>query len=237
MNINISKSKINFNNILGIAKYTFFSNRIIYLIEGIILGLSIILNLFISRFTRGVDLIPAISIALTVNFFSHLVLFFHQLSKEYGRLLFLTPIKGIELIIGNFLEFFSCGLVIVFVSILCSGAAAGKYPSLLTSATLPILFGLSTSYLILSAIIAVVNSYISKTSIQVLITIFACIVGKSIYGLLAKVILKPLPYAYMSISGFYSAEIDIFSWILGAIAIIALQFLAAYHIDKKLDIV
>lgn len=229
--------KLNFKNILGIMKYTFTSLRIVYIIEAVIIGLGLLPNLFISKFSRGVDLIPAISIVLFMNFIAHLIVLSHQLSKEHGRLLFLTPISGGELLLGNFLELLSVDLIISIVLLLWTLLLSGNFPSLLVSITIPTIYGLLLSYLILSSVIAIASSYISSTGLKVLAVILGGILGSSIYNMISNGILRFLPYFYLSFDGIYSGEIDIFAWLLGGVTIVALQILAAYHINKKLDIV
>lgn len=228
--------KLNFKNIFGIMKYTFISLRIPYIIEAVILGLAFIPNLFISKISHGVDLIPAISIALTINFIAHLVTLARQLSKEEGRLLSLTPVKGGELLLGNFLELLSVDLVISIVPFLWSYILSGKNPSLLISIILPMMYGLILGYLILAPIIVIASSYIASTGLRVLAVILGCVIGNSIYDFVANGILKLLPYFYFSFEGIYSGEIDIFAFILGLITIVGLYIFAAHNINKKLDI-
>ncbi len=91
----IKNKSIKMKNIFSIAKYSFRTLRIMYLIEAIILVLALGSSSFLSKFTQGLDLIPAVSILIATNFIAHIIIFSMQLSKEYGRLLFLAPISGI----------------------------------------------------------------------------------------------------------------------------------------------
>lgn len=228
--------KLNFKNIFGIMKYTFISLRIPYIIEAVIWCLAFIPNLFISKISHGVDLIPTISIALIINFVSHLVVLARQLSKEDGRLLSLTPVKGGELLLGNFLELLSVDLVITIIPFLWSYILSGKTPSLLISIIIPMMYGLILSYLALAPIIAIASSYIASTGLKVLAVILGSIIGNSIYDFISKGILKLLPYFYFSFDGVYSGEIDIFAFMLGLLTIVGLYIFAAHNINKKLDI-
>lgn len=228
--------KFNFNNIFGIMKYTFISLRIPYIIEAVVFGLAFLPNLFISKISHGVDLIPAISIALIINFISHLVVLARQLSKEEGRLLSLTPVTGGELLLANFLELLSVDLIITIIPFLWSYILSGKTPSLLISIIIPEMYGLILGYLVLAPIIAIASSYIASTGLRVLAVILGSVIGNSIYDFISNGILNLLPYFYFSFNGIYSGEIDIFAFIFGLIIIIGLYIFAAHNINKKLDI-
>ncbi|HAK42476.1 MAG TPA: hypothetical protein DCM59_06915 [Clostridium sp.] len=234
----ITKSKsIKIKNILGIAKYTFRTLRIMYLIEAVIIVLALGSSSFLSKYTLGLDLIPAISILLTMNFISHMIIFSMQLSKEYGRLLFLTPISGIDFILGNLLELVLVNLFIVMILNLGVIVNSGSVSSIVFFLSLSVSVGTTIAYLIITALIAILGSYIRSTSLCVLAVIGACIVGDIIYSFIANIILHFLPYVYMTIGKYGSIEIDIFSVLIDTLAIIILQLVAANIIDKKLDIV
>lgn len=234
----ITKSKsIKIKNILGIAKYTFRTLRIMYLIEAVIIVLALGSSSFLSKYTLGLDLIPAISILLTMNFISHMIIFSMQLSKEYGRLLFLTPISGIDFILGNLLELVLVNLFIVMILNLGVIVNSGSLSSIVFFLSLFVSVGTTIAYLIITALIAILGSYIRSTSLCVLAVIGACIVGDIIYSFIANIILRFLPYVYMTIGKYGAIEIDIFSVLVDTLAIIILQLVAANRIDKKLDIV
>lgn len=234
----ITKSKsIKIKNILGIAKYTFRTLRIVYLIEAIILILALGSSSFLSKFTLGLDLIPAISILITTNFIAHMIIFSMQLSKEYGRLLFLTPISGIDFILGNLLELVLVNLFITIIVTLGAMVNSGNFPSIVLSISLSISLGTITGYLIITALIAILGSYIRSTSLCVLAVIGACIIGDIIYSFIADLLLYFLPYVYMTIGKYGAIELDIFAIIIDTLALIILQLVAANRIDKKLDIV
>ncbi len=238
MESTITKSKsIKIKNILSIVKYTFKTLRIMYLIEAVILVLALGSSSFLSKFTLGLDLIPAISILLTMNFISHMIIFSMQLSKEYGRLLFLTPISGVDFILGNLLELVLVNLFIIIIINLGSMVNSGNYSFIILSISLSVSIGTTIAYLIITALIAIIGSYIRSTSLCVLAVIAANIVGSIIYSFIANLILHFLPYAYMVIGKSGAIEIDIFSVLIDTLALIILQFVAANRIDKKLDIV
>lgn len=234
----ITKSKsMKIKNILGIAKYTFRTLRIMYLIEAVIIVLALGSSSFLSKYTLGLDLIPSISILLTMNFIAHMIIFSMQLSKEYGRLLFLTPISGIDFILGNLLELILVNLFITIIVTLSAMVNSGNFPSIVLNISLSVSLGTTIAYLIITSLIAILSSYIRSTSLCVLAVIGACIVGDIIYSFIANIILHFLPYVYMTIGKYGAIELDIFAIIIDTLALIILQLVAANRIDKKLDIV
>lgn len=223
-------------NIISVAKHTFKTLRITYIVEGIILLLALFSNSFFSRFTQGLDLVPTISILFTINFIAHLIVFSLQISKDHGNLLFLTPINGMQFILGHFLELLSVDFLILLIIGLVGSINAHSFASLLITSSIGILLGLLSAHLIISAAIAIVSSYIRSTGLCVFIVILICIIGEGVYGWLNRSIISFLPYFYMSIGRLGFIEIDLFSVLIDIIALIGLQIAAAYMIDKKLDI-
>lgn len=234
----IIKSKsIKMKNIFSIAKYSFRTLRIMYLIEAIILVLALGSSSFLSKFTQGLDLIPAVSILIATNFIAHIIIFSMQLSKEYGRLLFLAPISGIDFILGNLLELIFINLFITIIVALGAMVNSGNFPSIVLNISLSMSLGTIISYLIITALIAILGSYIRSTALCVLAVIGAGIVGNIIYSFIANLILYFLPYMYMTIGKYGAIELDIFAIIIDILALIILQIVAANRIDKKLDII
>lgn len=233
--ININKSN-SMKNILGVMKHTFKTLRITYIVEAVILVLAFFSSSFFSRFTLGLDLVPAVAIILTINFIAHLIVFSLQISKEHGNLLFLAPMKGIEFIIGHFLELILVDSFVVLFTCIMGSLNAHSVASMLIVASLGILIGLLSAHLIISGAIVIVGTYIRSTGLCVLGVIIACGIGNGIYDWLNRTIISFLPYFYLSIGRLGLIEIDIFSSILDLIALIVLQLVAAHMIDKKLDI-
>lgn len=234
----LTKSKsIKIKNILNISKYTFRTLRIMYLIEAVILVLALGSSSFLSKFTLGFDLIPAISLLLIINFIAHIIIFSMQLSKEYGRLLFLTPISGIDFILGNLLELILTNSFIVIISNLNIMVNSNNMTSMIFSISLSILFGIIIGYLIITALIAILGSYIKSTALCVLAVIATWIIGDIIYSFISNLLLLLFPYWYITIGKYGAIEVDIFSMLINLIALITLQLIAANRIDRKLDIV
>ncbi|MFR1708723.1 MAG: hypothetical protein ACLSV2_07475 [Clostridium sp.] len=238
METTLTKSKsIKIKNILNISKYTFRTLRIMYLIEAVILVLALGSSSFLSKFTLGFDLIPAISLLLIINFIAHIIIFSMQLSKEYGRLLFLTPISGIDFILGNLLELILTNSFIVIISNLNIMVNSNNMTSMIFSISLSILFGIIIGYLIITALIAILGSYIKSTALCVLAVIATWIIGDIIYSFISNLLLLLFPYWYITIGKYGAIEVDIFSMLINLIALITLQLIAANRIDRKLDIV
>ena len=234
----LTKSKsIKIKNILNISKYTFRTLRIMYLIEAVILVLALGSSSFLSKFTLGFDLIPAISLLLIINFIAHIIIFYMQLSKEYGRLLFLTPISGIDFILGNLLELILTNSFIVIISNLNIMVNSNNMTSMIFSISLSILFGIIIGYLIITALIAILGSYIKSTALCVLAVIATWIIGDIIYSFISNLLLLLFPYWYITIGKYRAIEVDIFSMLINLIVLITLQLIAANRIDRKLDIV
>lgn len=233
----IKNKSIKMKNIFSIAKYSFRTLRIMYLIEAIILVLALGSSSFLSKFTQGLDLIPAVSILIATNFIAHIIIFSMQLSKEYGRLLFLAPISGIDFILGNLLELIFINLFITIIVALGAMVNSGNFPSIVLNISLSMSLGTIISYLIITALIAILGSYIRSTALCVLAVIGAGIVGNIIYSFIANLILYFLPYMYMTIGKYGAIELDIFAIIIDILALIILQIVAANRIDKKLDII
>lgn len=223
-------------NIRNLMKYIFRYHKTLYIISAVVILLSMVLDGFIGKFTRGVELIPVITLLLTVNIITHLIMFSREVSKEYGKLLFMAPINGIDFILGNLFEFIGSQLIITILPVIWNWIAAGKITKPLFSIALPSFFGFLTFYLMVTAIMAIINCYVKESGLRALCVIGSLIIVNMIYSLISKLILSILPYIYISISGIYNTEIDLFSCLISITALIALQFCAAYHINNKLEI-
>lgn len=238
LKINMIKSN-SFKNVLNITKYTFKTLKIPYIIETILLFIGLLSSLpelFIYNSLTTFNLIPLVIMIFIANFILHLIIFYQQTSKEYGALIFLTPTKGWEFILGHFLELVLVnGFILISFIIATFFSSKLLIPVVLVS-LIPIVLSLLLVHLIISASIILVKTYIRNTILCILGTLFLCSVGKFIYSILRKIILSFLPYFYVRIGKLFTIEIDIFSTILGIVTIIAIQILASFMIDKKLDI-
>lgn len=235
MEITLKNSK-SFKYIIGTATHTFKSLKIIYIIEAIILLIGLFSNHFFSQFTKSLDLIPTVATLLTMNFVAHLIVFSLQVSKDHGKLLFLTPVKGIEFILGHFLELLLVDSFIIVVTSFVGSINSHSIASTLITSSLGILLGLLSAHLLLTGTIAIVSCYIRSTGLCILGVILCCSIGESIYSWINNTIISFLPYFYLSIGKLGIIEIDIFSVVIDIIALVGLQIVAAYMIDKKLDI-
>lgn len=226
-------------NILNIMKYSFKSLRILYFIEVILLLVGLIIGNFLSQFTGGWDVIAMVSTIATMNFIAHIILFANQLSKEYGYLLFLTPIKGIEFIVGNLLELVSANLIVIILVLIVNLINTGAINTEILQTSVAVATGLIMGYLIITSLIGIVSPYIRNTFLAVIAIIIISVLGGGIYDFITSIILNVMPYVYIAINIGNSniIEIDIISSILSILTIMGLQLIAASYIDKKIDII
>ena len=224
-------------NIVNIMKYNFKTLKILYFIELIILIISLVTGRFISMITWGWDIVALVGIVCTINFIASLILFSCQISKEYGRLLFLTEIKGVEFIIGSLLQLVSVNLLSLLLIIIVNLIGIGVVSAKILLVIIGIYIGFTVAYLIITSLIGIVYSYIKNSFFVVITTILVAVIGSFVYEVITSYILGFLPYVYMTIGNNNAIEIDIIEWILGLIVIIGLQIVLGNSIDKKLDIV
>ncbi|SDO92589.1 hypothetical protein [Clostridium gasigenes] len=223
-------------NILNIIKYSFKSLRILYFIEFLILLVGLVSGKFLSQFTGGWDVLAIVSTIATMNFISYIILFSKQISKDYGYLLFLTPIKGIEFIIGNLLGLVSANLIVIIIALIVNLINIGEINSGILQTSVTVIMGLITAYLIITALIGIFSSYIRNTFLSIIAIIIIFSIGSLIYDFITSIILSIMPYVYITIGNSYIIEIDVISSIIGILTVLALQIIAGKYIDKKIDI-
>lgn len=221
-------------NVLNIMKYSFKGLRVFYFIELIVMVIGVASSKLIADFTGGWDIIALVSVVFTTNFIGSIILFSTEISKDNGRLLFLTPIKGIEFIIGNLLQLMIVDLGILFITLISNVINTGSVNIDILLIAAVIAYGLLLGYLVITSLIAIIASYIKNTFTAIVSVILTFIIGSVMYEIIASIILWVLPYVYMTIGNRIS--IDVLSVILSTVTLIALQVVAAKHIDKKLDI-
>ncbi|MBB6623677.1 hypothetical protein H7E67_09565 [Clostridium gasigenes] len=223
-------------NILNIIKYSFKSLRILYFIEFLILLVGLVSGKFLSQFTGGWDVLAIVSTIATMNFISYIILFSKQISKDYGYLLFLTPIKGIEFIVGNLLGLVSANLIVIIIALIVNLINIGEINSGILQTSVTVIMGLITAYLIITALIGIFSSYIRNTFLSIIAIIIIFSIGSLIYDFITSIILSIMPYVYITIGNSYIIEIDVISSIIGILTVLALQIIAGKYIDKKIDI-
>ncbi|MBU3106779.1 hypothetical protein [Clostridium gasigenes] len=223
-------------NILNIMKYSFKSLRILYFIEFLILLVGLVSGKFLSQFTGGWDVLAIVSTIATMNFISYIILFSKQISKDYGYLLFLTPIKGIEFIVGNLLGLVSANLIVIIIALIVNLINIGEINSGILQTSVTVIMGLITAYLIITALIGIFSSYIRNTFLSIIAIIIIFSIGSLIYDFITSIILSIMPYVYITIGNSYIIEIDVISSIIGILTVLALQIIAGKYIDKKIDI-
>ncbi|MBU3131725.1 hypothetical protein KPL39_02835 [Clostridium gasigenes] len=223
-------------NILNIMKYSFKSLKILYFIEFLILLVGLVSGKFLSQFTGGWDVLAIVSTIATMNFISYIILFSKQISKDYGYLLFLTPIKGIEFIVGHLLGLVSANLIVIIIALIVNLINIGEINSGILQASVTVIMGLITAYLIITALIGIFSSYIRNKFLSIIAIIIIFSIGSLIYDFITSIILSIMPYVYITIGNSNIIEIDVISSILGILTVLALQIIAGKYIDKKIDI-
>lgn len=227
---------LDFSNVKGVVKYSFLGLKERYIVQVVFLGLVAILNVFIGKYTMGLEFIPVLAIGFTINLIGTLSIFNKQLSKEYGRLMFLAPINGLEFVLGNILQMFLANLSIGVMCILWASIFAGFVPQMLTSMVISMVFGFLSIYLVLSSGFVIASRYINNSGLKVFLVLIFSMLGTAVFYRILFIILKAFPYIYISLSGWINCNIDIFKLLFTLLALISLQFVAINFIDNKLDI-
>ncbi len=93
-------------NIINLIKFDIKAQKVQLIIEiSIIVFLTIQLSIFWSKLPSELIFIPVVSMFLIVNSIMLIVKFLKSISIDEGRLLFIAPIKGWELVFSKYLEF------------------------------------------------------------------------------------------------------------------------------------
>ena len=160
-------------NIVSIIKFDIKSKKIQLIIEFAVILFFIIRRLILGgRVPSDVTFIPVISVVLIINFIISIGKFLKSISIEEGRLLFLTPIKGWELICAKYLEFIGLGLLLIlFTSI--GNMIIGGDSKLIIITSLSILLGVFILFILITSLIVIFKSYISNTGTCVILTIIS----------------------------------------------------------------
>ena len=99
-------------NIINLIKFDIKAQKVQLIIEiSIIVFLTIQLSIFWSKLPSELIFIPVVSMILIVNSIMLIVKFLKSISIDEGRLLFIAPIKGWELVFSKYLEFICLGLI------------------------------------------------------------------------------------------------------------------------------
>lgn len=222
-------------NIVSIIKFDIKSKKIQLIIEFAVILFFIIRRLILGgRVPSDVTFIPVISVVLIINFIISIGKFLKSISIEEGRLLFLTPIKGWELICAKYLEFIGLGLLLIlFTSI--GNMIIGGDSKLIIITSLSILLGVFILFILITSLIVIFKSYISNTGTCVILTIISMWIIAILIVLLKIISYFIFPPIYMVIGEIL--EMNLFDILINIIIFGGLIFLSVYHIDKKLDIV
>ena len=119
-----------------------------------------------------------------------------SISIEEGRLLFLTPIKGWELICAKYLEFIGLGLLLIlFTSI--GNMIIGGDSKLIIITSLSILLGVFILFILITSLSVIFKSYFSNTGICIVLTVVSMVIISGIISILELVTYFIFPSVYM----------------------------------------
>lgn len=230
-------------NIINIIKYNFAkynmgAGKVFYII-----GLILILLVNISTFTRipyVSEILSFINIGfvatfLAVNFITSIVIFYKQVSRDEGRLIFTFPIKAWEFIIAKFIEFIIIQGGFTLLVCLFSLISANSVSSLVRLVSISTAFGTIVAYIFISSFIVIFSSYFNNAVLVTLAVIFGGGFIQSIVEGVIWAVTRVFPYVYMRVGTFI--EVDIINTLLSLLWTGVLVYMAIYHLDKKLDII
>lgn len=222
-------------NIINIMKFDIKNKKVPLIIGGaVILFFIIQFSTLLRWIPAELAFIPVISVTLVITLITSIVSFMKSISNNEGKLLFLTPIKGSELIIAKYLEFIGEGVAAIVLVSLGTIIAGGNTTLVIVTAT-SILFGLLVVFILITSLTTILKSYFSNVGICILLTVIAMVVFGMVISVLELIAYMLLPGIYIIIGEFF--ELSIFNILINIAAFGTLIFLSKYHIDNKLDIV
>lgn len=230
-------------NIINIIKYNFAKynmgvGKVFYII-----GLILILLVNISTFTRipyVSEILSLINVGfvatfLVVNFITSIVIFYKQVSREEGRLIFTFPIKAWEFIIAKFTEFIIIQGGFALIVYLFSLISVNSVSSLVRLVSISTAFGTIVGYIFIASFTVIFSSYFNNAVLVILAVILGGGFIQSIVEGIIWAVTRVFPYVYMRVGTFI--EVDIINTLLSLAWTVALVYMAIYHLDKKLDII
>lgn len=229
-------------NIINIIKYNFAKynmgvGKVFYII-----GLILILLVNISTFVRIPYLSEILSFInigfvatfLAVNFITSIVIFYKQVSRDEGRLIFIFPIKAWEFIIAKFIEFIIIQGGFAVIVYLFSLISANSVSGLVRLVSISVAFGTIVAYIFIASFTVIFSSYFNNTALTILAVILGGGFIQSIVEGAIWAVTSVFPYVYMRVGTFI--EVDIINTLLSLAWTGVLVYMAIYHLDKKLDI-
>ena len=222
-------------NIVNLIKFDIKTQKVQLIIEiAIILFFTIQLSIFWSKIPSELIFIPVISIVLIVNSIMLIVKFFKSISIDEGRLLFIAPIKGWELVSSKYLEFICLGLILIVLTIIGTMLTGGKV-NLLIMTSMSVLWGFFILFILITSLSVIFKSYFSNTGICIVLTVVSMVIISGVISILKFVTYLIFPSVYIVIGEVF--ELNLFNIFVNVITLGLLIFSSIYHIDKKLDIV
>lgn len=231
-------------NIVNIIKYNIRESAILYSIEvGLLLLVCIIAKfsnignfINIGNGFSGIPtssfiisvlfIIPTAVCIMSINFVIAIINFSKQISKDRGRLIFMTPVKGGEFMVAKYLEFIVTNLPFFIVAII--PIISIEINPISIDIIVPF-FGMLMTYIIITSLIVIARSHVNKTILVVILVI----IGLMLVGGLTDSIKYMLPNAYISIN---EVNFELIKPISNIIIMIILSIFASKNLNSKLDI-
>lgn len=222
-------------NIANLIKFDIKTQKVQLIIEvAIIIFFTIQLSIFWRKLPSELVFIPVISILLIVNSIMLTVKFFKSISIDEGRLLFIAPIKGWELISSKYLEFICLGLIVIVLTTIGTMITGGNI-NLLLMISISVLWGFFILFILITSLSVIFKSYFSNTGICIVLMVVSIAIISGIISILKIITYFIFPSVYIVIGEFF--ELNLFNIFVNLITFGLLIFGSIYHIDKKLDIV
>ncbi|MBS4955928.1 MAG: hypothetical protein KHZ99_02595 [Clostridium sp.] len=222
-------------NIINLIKFDIKAQKVQLIIEiSIIVFLTIQLSIFWSKLPSELIFIPVVSMILIVNSIMLIVKFLKSISIDEGRLLFIAPIKGWELVFSKYLEFICLGLILIVFTIIGTMVTGGNI-NLLLMTSMSILWGFFILFILITSLSVIFKSYFSNTGICIVLTVISMAIISGVISILKLVTYFIFPSVYIVIGEFF--ELNLFNIFVNVVTFGLLIFSSIYHIDKKLDIV
>lgn len=220
-------------NIKNILWFSLRSYKTFYgILLSILVALSV-LDIFILNCSIGADLISFMSIITIVAFIFLIIQFCNEISKEQGRLLFMTPIKAWEFLSAKYILHTGVQIIIVASTSLVAfiGNVTLKNEIFITG--LSLLGSFTIIYIIICSFIIIYGSFISNVGIIITLVTITSIILPALVGSIVEILLYFLPYFYLRIGIF---EIDILFTIIMIALFGSMIYISNRLLDTKLDI-
>lgn len=216
-------------NIMKLLKYNLTYDKKTYNL----IGIAFILLVLLAWLPAATIIV---STAFTIWYFvASVTNFIKCISKQEGRLLFQSPIKGWEFMCAKYLEYLIVTIVVmilfIIVSLLGSIILIDTYGVILI-AMMAIVVTFE-SYVVITSSVVIANCYFTKRWKAIVATVITLGIFNIISKFIVTIIQSVTPLIYISIMGM---KFDLIIVILQLIVSISIFTIVIKHFDKKLEI-